>query len=161
MNNNCFINSEFEELLENFKDVIKHNNLKYTKQREALLESLYKNNKHLTPEDIFFDAKKRYPKLNIGIATVYRTLNLLEDAKMVTSISFGAQGKKYELAIKPHHEHLICKNCGKIVEFEDEIIEERQRQIAKKHKFKLASHILQLYGICQDCQNKTKDENDI
>lgn len=159
MSNNCFLNTEFAGLLENFKKIIKKNKLKYTKQREALLESLYynHNNRHLTPEEIFFDAKKRYPELNIGIATVYRTLNLLEDAAMVTSISFGTQGKKYELALKPHHEHLICKDCGKIVEFEDEIIEDRQKEIAKKHKFKLASHILQLYGLCEDCQKKVKD----
>ena len=99
--------------------------------------------------------KERHPGLNVGIATVYRSLNLLEESGMVTSISFGAQGKKFELANKPHHDHMICRQCGVIVEFEDQIIEKRQLAIAKEHGFKLTGHIMQLYGVCSEC-NKQK-----
>ena len=74
---------------------------------------------------------------------------------MVTSISFGVQGKKFELANKPHHDHMICRQCGVIVEFEDQIIEKRQLAIAKEHGFKLTGHIMQLYGVCSEC-NKQK-----
>ncbi|MBO5064177.1 MAG: transcriptional repressor [Campylobacter sp.] len=148
-------NIEYDALLERFKRVLRDNGLKYTKQREVLLQTLYNNSEHFTPEQLYLYIKERYPGLNVGIATVYRSLNLLEESGMVTSISFGAQGKKFELANKPHHDHMICRQCGVIVEFEDQIIEKRQLAIAKEHGFKLTGHIMQLYGVCCEC-NKQK-----
>lgn len=150
------LNYTYEELITHFKDILKNNNLKYTTQREVILEILYKYNKHFTPEDLYMHIKKEYPKLNIGIATIYRTLNLLEVNKMITSISFGQSGKKYEIAIKPHHDHLICDICGTIIEFEDEQIEKRQIEIADKYHFLIKSHSLQLHGICKECRKKLK-----
>ncbi|WP_086255325.1 Fur family transcriptional regulator [Campylobacter vicugnae] len=148
-------NIEYDALLERFKRVLRDNGLKYTKQREVLLQTLYNNSEHFTPEQLYLYIKERYPGLNVGIATVYRSLNLLEESGMVTSISFGAQGKKFELANKPHHDHMICRQCGVIVEFEDQIIEKRQLVIAKEHGFQLTGHIMQLYGVCGEC-NKQK-----
>ncbi|MCI6642537.1 MULTISPECIES: Fur family transcriptional regulator [Campylobacter] len=147
-------NLEFDKLLEEFKKIIKDNGLKYTKQREILLKTLYNSSYHFTPESLNMHIKEKYPDLNIGIATIYRTLNLLENARMVTSISFGAQGKKFELANKPHHDHIICKSCGKIVEFTDQEIENKQLEIAQKNGFTLTSHLMQLYGICEKCSKK-------
>lgn len=147
-------NLEFDKLLEEFKKIIKDNGLKYTKQREILLKTLYNSSYHFTPESLNMHIKEKYPDLNIGIATIYRTLNLLENARMVTSISFGAQGKKFELANKPHHDHIICKSCGKIVEFTDQEIENKQLEIAQKNGFALTSHLMQLYGICEKCSKK-------
>lgn len=147
-------NLEYDNLLEKFKTLLRTNSLKYTKQREAVLKVLYNNEDHFSPEDLYLLVKENYPKLNVGIATVYRTLNLLEESDMVTSISFGAQGKKYEIATKPHHDHMICRHCNKIIEFEDDTIEKRQKSIAKKHNFKLTGHLMQLYGICSECNKK-------
>lgn len=150
-------NMEYDVLLEQFKKILKESGLKYTRQREVVLKILYHSDIHYTPESLYLEVKKREPDLNIGIATVYRTLNLLEDSQMVTSLSFGAAGKKFELANKPHHDHLICKNCGKIVEFENSIVERQQALIAKEHKFKLTGHLMQLYGICETCaQSKVR-----
>ena len=148
-------NIEYDALLERFKRVLRDNGLKYTKQREVLLQTLYNNNEHFTPEQLYLYIKERHPGLNVGIATVYRSLNLLEESGMVTSISFGDQGKKFELANKPHHDHIICRHCGVIVEFEDQVIEKRQLTIAKDNGFKLTGHIMQLYGVCSEC-NKQK-----
>lgn len=147
-------NMEYDSLLVRFKDILKHNNLKYTKQREVVLKTLYNNDEHFTPESLYLLIKENYPELNVGIATIYRTLNLLEDSNIATSISFGSAGKKYELANKPHHDHLICKSCGDIVEFEDNCIEEKQKEIAEQNGFKLTGHLMQLYGICKKCQKK-------
>ena len=147
-------NLEFDKLLEEFKKIIKYNGLKYTKQREILLKTLYNSSYHFTPESLNMHIKEKYPDLNIGIATIYRTLNLLENARMVTSISFGSQGKKFELANKPHHDHIICKSCGKIVEFTDQEIENKQLEIAQKNGFTLTSHLMQLYGICENAVKK-------
>ena len=146
---------DYEELLQKFKTLLKENGLKFTAQREAILKTLYENPNHFTPENLYLLVKENYPKLSTGITTVYRTLNLLEENGLVTSISLGIQGKKFEIANKPHHDHLICTECGKIVEFENEKIEKQQEQIAKSHGFKLTDHILQLYGICSECQKKS------
>ncbi len=143
---------KYEELLEAFKKLLKENSLKFTSQREAILRTLYENEGHYTPENIYLLVKKRYPDMNIGITTVYRTLNLLEENEIVSSISFGISGKKFELSSKEHHDHLICNCCGKIIEFNDEKIEQLQEKMAKLHNFKLTSHMMQLYGICSDCQ---------
>ena len=150
-------NIEYDVLLESFKKILKESGLKYTRQREIVLNILYHSDTHFTPESLYMEIKRKEPNLNVGIATVYRTLNLLEDSQMVTSLSFGAAGKKFELANKPHHDHLICKNCGKIVEFENSIVERQQALIAKEHKFKLTGHLMQLYGICDACnQDRVK-----
>lgn len=150
-------NIEYDVLLESFKKILKESGLKYTRQREIVLNILYHSDTHFTPESLYMEIKRKEPNLNVGIATVYRTLNLLEDSQIVTSLSFGAAGKKFELANKPHHDHLICKNCGKIVEFENSIVERQQALIAKEHKFKLTGHLMQLYGICETCaQSKVR-----
>ena len=143
---------EYDELLEEFKILLKSNNLKFTSQREAILKTLFNNPDHFTPENLYMLVKETYPESNVGITTVYRTLNLLEENNIATSISFGSQGKKFELGNKPHHDHLICEKCGKIVEFEDHKIEQLQEKIATLHDFKLTNHLMQLYGICQECQ---------
>lgn len=149
-------NLEFDALLDNFKKILKENSLKFTTQRECVLKTLYNNEHHYTPEQLYIEIKEANPELNIGIATVYRTLNLLEESGMVTSISFGIQGKKFELANKPHHDHIICKQCGKIVEFEDYEVEQKQIDIAKKYGFTLTGHLMQLYGNCNECKKGEK-----
>ncbi|MBD3789349.1 MAG: transcriptional repressor [Campylobacterales bacterium] len=139
-------------LLEQFKTLLKDNALKFTKQRELILKFLYENHGHYTPEEIYMLLKQAHPDVNIGIATVYRTLTLLEESGIVSSISFGVQGKKYELGIKKHHDHLICTSCGKIIEFFDETIENQQEKIARAFNFKMTDHAMKIVGICEMCQ---------
>lgn len=139
-------------LLEKFKTLLKSNTLKFTKQRELILKFLYENEGHFTPEDIYMLLKKEHPEINIGIATVYRTLTLLEESGIASSISFGAQGKKYELGLKNHHDHLICTSCGEIIEFFDETIEAQQEMIAKKFNFQMTDHSMKIVGLCEKCQ---------
>ena len=144
---------EYEILLTRFKELLKKNAYKYTIQREVILETLYKSDEHLTPEALHQLIKEKFPELKTGIATVYRTLSLLEDSDMVTSLSFGSQGKKYELGAKEHHDHMICTKCGAITEFVDAEIEERQHRIAEEFGFEMQDHSMQIYGICKNCQN--------
>ncbi len=145
---------KYKQLLEDFKQLLKKNNLKFTIQREVILETLYNADEHLTPESLHNLIQKKFPDLKTGIATVYRTLSLLEESDMVTSLSFGAQGKKYELGAKHHHDHFICTSCGSITEFVDEQIEERQHKIAQELGFEMKDHSMQIYGICKNCQKK-------
>jgi Fur family ferric uptake transcriptional regulator len=141
-----------EKIIEELKKIVKQKGLKYTEQREIVLSILLHASEHLTAEEIYNEIKKTFPKSNIGIATVYRALSFLEDVDLITSITFGTDGKKYESNAKSHHDHLICTSCGKIIEFVDEEIEKRQDKIAKKNKFSITSHSMQLYGTCETCQ---------
>ncbi len=141
-----------EDAIEELKKIVKQKGLKYTEQREIVLNILLNAEDHLTAEDVYNRIKEKFPDTNIGIATVYRALSFLEEVDLITSIAFGTDGKKYESNSKSHHDHLICTSCGKIVEFLDEEIEKRQDRIAKKNKFKITSHSMQLYGVCEDCQ---------
>ncbi|OHD86534.1 MAG: transcriptional repressor [Sulfuricurvum sp. RIFCSPLOWO2_02_FULL_43_45] len=147
---------EYNKLLTDFKQLLKANGLKFTIQREVILEMLYNSDEHLTPEGLHHLIQQKHPDLNTGIATVYRTLSLLEESDMVTSLSFGAQGKKYELGAKDHHDHVICTKCGAITEFVDEEIEQRQKQITEALGFVMQEHSMQIYGICNNCQTNPK-----
>jgi Fur family ferric uptake transcriptional regulator len=141
---------ELNEYLNQLKELIKKRGLKQSAQREIILKTLYSYDEHLSPEEIFSIVKKE--NCSIGLATVYRTLSFLEKEGMVNSISFGLDGKKYELNKGEHHDHMICLKCGKIIEFFDEKLEALQEEIAKKSGFKLITHQLNLYGICKECK---------
>lgn len=141
-----------EESINELKKIVKQKGLKYTEQREIVLRILLHAKEHLSAEDIYNLIKVKEPNSNIGIATVYRALGFLEEVNLITSIVFGNDGKKYESNAKAHHDHLICTSCGHIVEFVDDEIEKRQDKIAKKNNFKVTSHSMQLYGLCEKCQ---------
>ncbi len=140
------------EVIDELKRIVKQKGLKYTEQREIVLNILINAEGHLSAEEIYNLIKSKKRESNIGIATVYRALSFLEEVNLITSIAFGADGKKYESNTKEHHDHLICTNCGKIVDFMDNEIEKRQDKVAKKNNFKITSHSMQLYGVCDTCQ---------
>ncbi len=141
-------------LLETFKKLLKKSALKFTQQRELVFKTLYDNEGHFTPEDLSILIKEQHPDLTISIPTIYRTLSLLEESNIVNSLSFGAKGKKYEFGLKEHHDHLICIQCGKLIEFQDDIIEKRQEEIARKFNFKMTDHTMNITGVCDVCQAK-------
>ncbi len=145
---------EYAFLLDEFTRLLKENQLKFTRQREAILKTLYENDGHFSPEEIHRMVARDNPDLNVGIATVYRTLTLLETSGLAESISFGKDGKKYEIGLKKHHDHLICTACGTIIEFHDDLIEERQRAIAQRYHFNMTDHTMKIVGLCEHCQRK-------
>lgn len=140
------------QVIEQLKEIIKTKGMKYTEQRAIILQLLVNLDDHLSAEEVHEVLKKEHPEQNIGIATIYRTLNFLEEVDLISSISFGKDGKKYEGKRKEHHDHLICTNCGTIVEFLSEDIERKQEEVAKNNGFKITDHTLQIYGICSQCQ---------
>ncbi len=147
MNNN-------NEAIDDLKIVLKNKGMKYTEQRAIILQILLNIDDHLNAEEVLEIVKEEYPEQKIGIATIYRTLNFLEEVNLITSISFGKDGKKYEGNTNKHHDHIICTSCGKIVEFLDEEIERKQEKIAKENGFKITDHTMQIFGICSECQDK-------
>ena len=104
-------------------------------------------------EDAHLSAEEVYRSLlddgeDLGLATVYRVLNQFEDAGIVERHHFEGNKAVFELCDKPHHDHLICLECGKVIEFNNEIIENRQKEVAAKHNITLTHHSLHLYGKC-------------
>ena len=147
-------NVNFEEYVLRFRRLIKSLGLNNSSQREQVLKVLFESSGHLRAEDIAYHIKEQY-KHNIGIATVYRILNFLEDLKIVKGILIdGKDGKVYELNILSHHDHLVCIECGKIVEFYDSELERLQELISNEKGFVLESHDMILYGICKECQDE-------
>jgi Fur family ferric uptake transcriptional regulator len=151
------VKTNFQSLIDQIKKILKDEGQNYTYQREIIVKTLYDNGSHFTPEELHDKIKQQFPKLKIGIATIYRTLNFLELHKIVSSISFGSNGKKFELNSNKHHDHMICDECGKIIEFCDETIEELQESVASKHGFVIKNHTMQLHGFCKNCSDKIKN----
>ncbi len=135
-----------------FKLMIRTMNLKVTDQRLAILESLHEGRAHVTAQEVYEVVSENFPE--IGFATVYRFLRTLTESGFVTEVRMGGLPARYELTPKSHHDHLTCVSCGKICEFENHHIEELQGKVARQFGFQLTSHVLELYGICPDCQKK-------
>jgi Fur family ferric uptake transcriptional regulator len=127
---------------------LKDNGLKNTHQREVIFEIFLRSEEHLSIEDLL--AKVREVDSNIGYATVYRNLQILQDCGLASKLEFEGQSL-FEKAGK-HHDHLICIKCGKISEFENEEIENIQEKVAKDLGYQLLSHKHELYGKCSRCQ---------
>jgi Fur family ferric uptake transcriptional regulator len=132
------------------KDHLAKHQLKLTRQREQILEAFLKV-EHITAEEMYHRLAKRIPHL--GLATIYRTLNLFCEAGLAQARHFGSQTQYDNVAHKGHHDHLICTSCGKIVEFENEDIERLQAEVATKNGFSIRTHRLELYGICSGCRH--------
>lgn len=127
--------------------------LKSTLPRRKILEILETNSsRHLNAEDVY--QILRDAGEDVGLATVYRVLTQFENAGLVTKHHFEGGHSVYELDQGNHHDHILCVKCGKVEEFLDEVIEQRQRDIAEKAGFTMTDHCLYIYGVCADCQKK-------
>ncbi len=143
-----------------FKALLKEKGLKVTSQRLIMLEILGRNpGKHLTAEDIYNLVKTEHPE--IGLATVYRTIQVLMELHLIDRVNFDDGVERYELAHEAdadgahHHHHLICVKCGKVLEFEEDMLEGLELKIAEKTGFKVTDHEVKLYGYCNECGGKT------
>jgi len=127
--------------------------LRSTTQRDKILRIFVDAGKHLSAEELYLRVKEAHS--GIGYATVYRTLKLLAEAGLADERRFEDGFTRYEFkATGNHHDHLICTQCGTILEFENERIEVLQQDVARKNRFMVQNHKLELYGICARCQKK-------
>lgn len=138
-------------LLDVFRRYLRDHNLPITQQREAIARTLFFSDEHLSVGDI--ELSLRSAGVQVGTATVYRTLELLSRAGLVQEHDFGEGFKRYEpLAAKSHHEHLICVECGRVVEFSSERLERMKSLISDEYGFRYHHHRLEIYGVCRGCQ---------
>jgi len=125
--------------------------LKATLPRVKILEIMERSSiRHLSAEDLYKALLEEGE--DVGIATIYRVLTQFESAGLVTRHHFEGGISVFELNQGEHHDHILCIKCGKVEEFVDEIIEQRQKDIAEKSGFTMTDHSLNIYGICKDCQ---------
>ena len=123
--------------------------LKHTRQRDAVLEAFLSAGGHATSEDIYRSVQAEDE--SVGHTTVYRTMKLLVEAGLAEERHFDDGVIRYEIE-HHHHDHLVCLKCGKIIEFECEMIETAQDEIAARYEFRVLRHRHELYGHCADCQ---------
>lgn len=135
-----------------FQEYIQAYGLRHTAQRELILETFLETEEHLTSEDLYFLVHKIDP--TIGNTTVYRTLKLLTEAGLAREVRFGDNKTYYEHHYNhAHHDHMICTECGMVIEFFSADIESLQDEMADKFSFKPTHHSLRMWGICANCQD--------
>ena len=133
-----------------FIDFLKQHNLRWTPQRKLILKVFLELEGHVPIDDLH--KKIRSEDATIGIATLYRTMKLLIDARLAEMHTFNEKTTYERLYQVNHHDHLICKVCDKTVEFEHPLIEKYQLEVCERHGFTLKSHRMELFGVCNNCQ---------
>ena len=141
------------------REYVAKNGLKFTKQRELIVDVFFASEGHLRVEDLL--EKVREHDSQVSLATVYRTMKLLTDCGLANPHRFGERQTVYEPteSDEEHHDHIICVDCGKIVEFVDDQIEDLQEQVAERNGFRLTDHRMELYGKCvqADCPERSQE----
>ncbi len=129
--------------------------LKSSDKRSFIVDYFIKTDRHYTVEELYDEIRKLKPE--IGYSTVYRALKLLVDCGLATECTFDKSALRYEPTHQSqHHDHLICRVCGRIIEFENPKIEKLQNEVARKYGFHVSAHRLQLYGECRQCRKRKK-----
>jgi len=149
----------FKEPHRRFLEFLRSRNLKLTAQRSVVLDTLVDSCKHCTAEELHEKARKADPHL--GLSTVYRNVKLLEEAGLVTAHNYEDASTRYEMCEPSgcRHDHLICDQCGAIIDVPDPEIEELCQRLAQNHGARLHGHRLYLYGLCSACLDTQKQQS--
>ncbi len=140
--------------MEILKEKLKETGFKITPQRRAIIEILLKNDsEHLSSEEIYDLVRIDCPE--IGLATVYRTMQLLDEIGAISKLNLDDGCIRYELNLNEedahHHHHLICKSCGKIIEVKEDLLDTIEEEIQNLYKFNILNHDVKFYGTCDNC----------
>ncbi len=153
--------TKVKQALVNVRKLLKEKDLRLTPQREAVLQILLEGQEeHLTAEDIYDRTRDHHP--DIGLATIYRSLDLFEELGLVSRLDFGTGGRRYEFSLdqdRHYHHHLICLDCGSIFEFNEDLLEDLEAIIGNENGFRVVDHSLRFFGYCRDCQTKKQGDN--
>lgn len=144
--------------IEKLKEKLKLKGYKLTPQRRAIVNKVIeKKGNHLTAEELYDLVKVECPE--IGLATVYRTIQLLEEIGVIYKLNLDDGCNRYELVnedeIHQHH-HLICTKCGNVTEVEGDLLDSIEKKVEEEYKFKIENHSVKFFGICDECLKKLK-----
>ncbi len=141
--------------LDDLRGTLRSKGYKLTPQRRSVLKVMIQHTgEHLTAEEIYDEVRVECP--DIGLATVYRTLQLLNDLKVLMKLNLEDGITRYEMNLDErhhHHHHLICENCGIIIEVKYDLLDSVEKKIEKEYDFKIQNHKLKFYGLCNNCQS--------
>ncbi len=150
---------QMEERVRQIKQQLSAHNYKLTPQREATVRVLLENKEdHLSAEDVYLLVKEKTPE--IGLATVYRTLELLSDLQIIHKLNFGDGVTRYEFraeGAEHHHHHLICLNCGAVDEITDDWLGPIEKRVEEEFNFQIVDHRLTFHGVCHRCKDQVED----
>ena len=147
--------SAMDPALDTFRTYLHRHSLRATDEREAIMRAALGRQGHFRVEDLTKDV--RQAGFDVSVATVYRALPLLVEAGIIQTTEVSGGRRFYEAAFgREHHDHLICRACHKIVEFQFEAFEILQREVAAKYDFELTDHIHELIGVCGACRRSGK-----
>lgn len=143
-----------------WRDRLAGRGARITGPRSVIIGVMQESEGHLSASEIYMKAHKINP--GIGLTTVYRTLDILSQAGIVQKFDFGDGTARFELSDDPdktghHHHHLVCRSCGKIIDYSDfikeeiEFIRKTEKELSKKHNFKIEYHMIRFYGTCGEC----------
>ncbi|MGB9802563.1 MAG: Fur family transcriptional regulator [Desulfofundulus sp.] len=143
-----------QKVINEVEEKLRAGDSRLTPRREHILRVLLENkDKHLSAEEIYNLVKQKAP--DVGLATVYRTLELFLDFDIIRSIDFGDGRKRYEFGSEEgerhHHHHLICTRCGKIIEVNEDLLEDLEKRVTETYDFKITDHELKFFGYCKEC----------
>lgn len=146
-----------------FKEMLREKGLKVTRQRMAVLETIADHpGEHLTAEDIYEMTRQKYPE--IGLATIYRTVQVLVDLRVIDRVSFDDGFVRYELGegevCRHHHHHAICEDCGSVISFENDLLEQLEQAVQDAIGFHVTDHEVKLFGYCRSCAEKRKADSE-
>lgn len=134
---------------------LRESGFRWTNQRALIVREALATHDHFTAEELLDLCRKKDPK--VSRATVYRTLTVLEDKGFVEGLETGDGGRRFEHVLgHEHHDHMVCTECAKILEFRDDELERRQELAAKRVGFLIQRHSLRLYGTCKQCQQEQR-----
>jgi Fur family transcriptional regulator, ferric uptake regulator len=149
-------NEDFKQEKAIFLEHIRETGLRRTVQRDRILEVFLRTEEHLSSEDLY--RLVRHEDSNVGQTTVYRTLKLLTEAGLAREVRLGDGRTYYEHHFDhEHHDHMICTNCGEVIEFFSAEIEELQDAMAERFGFQPTHHSLRILGVCEKCQKKAHE----
>lgn len=144
-----------ENYFDRIKEKLKTKGFKLTPQRRSIVDTVVDaTGRHLSIEEIYNLVKQNCPE--IGLATVYRTIQILDDINVVSKLDLNDGCLRYELSLNNeddhNHHHLICNNCGAVIEVREDLLDMLEETIEKNYDFKIKDHDLRVFGICKNCK---------
>lgn len=131
---------------------LRQHGYKLTPQRRVVIRTIASSQDHLTPTAIYKEVHQKQP--NIGLVTIYRTLEILARLGLICELHAGGSCRSYAISAPGHHHHLICSNCGTVIDFADYDLGRLEHRLSLETGFKVADHLLEFIGLCQVCQKQ-------
>ena len=134
-------------------EALRKQGYKLTPQRRAVIQAIVSSQDHLTPAVIYEKVNRGFR--HISLVTIYRTLDILAELGLVCELHAGGVSRSYTIGTQQHHHHLICSNCGVVVDFTTHSLSRLEKRLANSNGFRIDGHVLEFFGMCPDCRIAT------